>query len=665
MPEINRILVANRGEIACRIMRTARQLGYRTVAVYSEADAEARHVSMADAAVPIGKAPAAESYLNIERLIDAARLSGANAVHPGYGFLSENADFARACAAAGLTFIGPAPDAIELMGSKRLSKLAMIAAGVPCVPGYQDADQSDARLGDEAARIGYPLMVKASAGGGGRGMRLVKTAANLMESIRAARSEALSAFGSDELILERAVIEPRHIEIQVFADQHGNVVHLGERDCSVQRRHQKVIEEAPSPFVTPKLRAAMGKAAVDAARACNYTGAGTIEFLVDADGHFYFLEMNTRLQVEHPVTELVTGLDLVEWQLRVAAGEELPLKQDDICRDGWAMEARLYAEDPKSGSLPQTGKVMRWAAPTVPGIRVDHGLMTGQKIGAHYDPLLAKIVAHGRTRNEARRLLASSVEDCTLLGVVNNKAFLAAILRHEVFADGGATTAFLATEFADDPTVQASPPSLAQLALAAALFYLESGQSGGHGGGASGWRNTLNTPLTISLLSGGETYNLRLTSEAAGAGWRFGARCDGEEASVEISGDVAQRTYIAGGVLRKLRHVISNDTLWMDDADGCLTFRDVTFQPPEKTLAGGTGRIAAPMDGSIASVLVAIGDRVERGQTLAVLEAMKMEHPLTADADGVIAELAIAPGDQVRTRQSLIVVKIDDAAGQS
>ncbi|MFS2127883.1 geranyl-CoA carboxylase subunit apha, partial [Pseudomonas sp. Pseusp97] len=405
MPSFDKILIANRGEIACRVIRTAHDLGYRTVAVYSEADANARHVQLADEAVCIGPAPVGQSYLKPEAILDAAKRTGAGAVHPGYGFLSENADFARACEAAGIVFIGPGVEAIHLMGSKRLSKIAMLEAGVPCIPGYEGVDQDEATLAREAQRIGYPLMIKASAGGGGRGMRLVTRSEDLAEQLRTARSEAQNAFGSGELILEKAVVQPRHVEIQVFGDSHGHIVYLGERDCSVQRRHQKVIEEAPCPVLTEELRAAMGEAAVKAAASVNYLGAGTVEFLLDASGAFYFLEMNTRLQVEHPVTELVTGQDLVAWQIRVAEGHPLPLTQAQIQLRGHAIEVRLYAEDTGNGFLPQTGQVLRWTPPQLDGIRIDHGLREGQPVTPFYDPMLAKVIAYGATRDEARRKL--------------------------------------------------------------------------------------------------------------------------------------------------------------------------------------------------------------------------------------------------------------------
>ena len=414
--ENTKILIANRGEIACRVIRTARRLGYGTVAVYSSADAGAPHVLAADEAVLIGPPPATESYLDIAAVVEAARKTGAGAVHPGYGFLAENADFARACAAAGLVFIGPPVDAIELMGDKRAAKAKMSEADVPCVPGDVSVEQDDASLRRAAESIGYPVMIKAVAGGGGRGMRLVIDAAELDEALVSARSEAESSFGSGELLLEKAIVEPRHVELQIFGDTHGNYLHLGERDCSVQRRHQKVVEECPSPAVDDDLRLRMGATAVEAARACGYVGAGTVEFLLDREGRFYFLEMNTRLQVEHPVTELVTGFDLVEWQIRVADGEPLPVSQDAVVLTGHAIEARLYAEDPARGFLPQTGKVLVWESPRSDDIRIDHAVHAGGTISPHYDPLLAKVIAHGTTRDDARRKLSAALRDITLAG---------------------------------------------------------------------------------------------------------------------------------------------------------------------------------------------------------------------------------------------------------
>src|SRR5699024_2062130 len=409
-------------------------------------DRNARHTMLADEAVYIGPSEAAQSYLNINTIINAATMANADAIHPGYGFLSENADFAQACADNSITFIGPSAEAIALMGSKQASKAAMVAAGVPCLPGYQGEEQSDATLIKAAAEIGTPLMVKASAGGGGRGMRLITDISQLEEQIRSARQEAKSAFGDDKLIIERALLNPRHIEVQVFGDQHGNVVHLGERDCSIQRRHQKVVEEAPSPAVTPALRKALGEAAVLAAKACQYSNAGTVEFLLDEDGQFYFLEMNTRLQVEHPVTELITGQDLVAWQLLVAAGEPLPLQQEDITLTGHAIEVRLYAEDPSQQYLPQTGTISHWQPATGEGVGVDHGLHAGSELSAYYDPMLAKVIAYGSNREVARRRLIRALQHTELLALQDNRAFLEAILQQPTFTEGQATTRFLEDE---------------------------------------------------------------------------------------------------------------------------------------------------------------------------------------------------------------------------
>ena len=465
-----KVLVANRGEIAVRVIRSAQSLGYRTVAVFSEADANAPHVAIADEAICIGGAPVGESYLVADKIIAAAKKTGADAIHPGYGFLSENSAFAKDCVDAGITFIGPRPDAIDLMGSKRQSKIAMIAAGVPCIQGYEGADQNEEVLKRAAIEIGMPVMLKASAGGGGRGMRLVTDAKDLDELIKSARSEALNAFGNSELIIEKAVLQPRHIEIQVFADSYGNTVYLGERDCSVQRRHQKVVEEAPSPFVSPEMRQAMGEAAVNAAKACNYVGAGTVEFLADSEGNFYFLEMNTRLQVEHPVTELITGLDLVAMQLRVAAGDKLSITQEDVALTGHAMEVRLYAEDPGTNFIPQTGLINLWQPASGDGIRIDSGITSGQTVSSFYDPMLAKIIAYGENREEARRRLVRAVEDSHLLGIKDNRAFLAAILGNKTFIDGEATTAFIGEDFNDDASLKPLKTQTKEVALAAALF---------------------------------------------------------------------------------------------------------------------------------------------------------------------------------------------------
>ena len=653
MPALKKILIANRGEIACRIQRTAQALGYRTVAVFSDADADALHVRMADQAVNIGPAPVQQSYLNIPAILDAARRTGADAIHPGYGFLSENAEFARACQHAGITFIGPSPEAIELMGSKRLSKLAMLAAGVPCIDGYQGPEQDDATLSREAERIGYPLMIKASAGGGGRGMRLVHSAGELLEQLRTARSEALHGFGSDELILEQALIDPRHVEVQVFGDQHGHLIHLGERDCSIQRRHQKVIEEAPCPVMTTELRQAMGDAALKAGRAVNYVGAGTVEFLLDARGQFYFLEMNTRLQVEHPVTELITGLDLVAWQLHVAEGLPLPLRQEQVALNGHAMEVRLYAEDPAQGFVPQTGRIEAWELALQDGVRIDHGLIEGHAISPFYDPMLGKIIAHGATREEARRKLLRAVQDSVLLGVQSNQRLLASLLQHPQFISGEFSTGFIPSCFADHPCLHPHVPGAEELAIAAALFYHASAQA--YLAPLAGWRNNASVPLHYRI--GVEEQNWQVDLNALpDQPYRLtiGARtlqlkviqCDGRWATLDID-----------GIRQRHAYRLDAGQLWLSTRPGSLRLIDRTQALISTQASVSSGTLKAPMDGAIVDVLVSEGSLVSKGQLLVVLEAMKMEHPLKSGIDGVLKRLQVQVGDQVKNRQILLEVE--------
>ncbi len=648
MKHFHKILVANRGEIAVRVMNTARRLGYRTVAVYSEADAGALHVQVGDEAVCIGAAPVNESYLVAEKILAAAASTGADAIHPGYGFLSENSDFSRACSEAGITFIGPPEAAIELMGSKRLSKLAMLEAEVPCIPGYQGEDQTDEGLITQALEIGFPLMVKASAGGGGRGMRLVHEESELAEQIKTARSEAQNAFASGELILERAVLEPRHIEIQVFADDHGNVVYLGERDCSIQRRHQKVVEEAPSPFMDEELRVAMGEAAVNVARACDYRGAGTVEFLVDKERHFYFLEMNTRLQVEHPVTEMITGQDLVAWQILVAAGQPLPLSQQDIELNGHAVEVRLYAEDPRQGFLPQTGTVQAWHYPDREGIRVDHGIAEGQVVSPFYDPMIAKVIAWGKNREDACRKLASAVQDSTLLGLNNNKLFLQNVLRHPVFVDGEATTAFIEQHFQSDPSMDLEQPSERTLAIAALLLFT------GKNRDEQGWHNPAAANYHFRLDFADHNYDVRLSQQERA----YTVSCEESEFTLELIDLTSNKAYLsADGVRFKVDYCLQDKRLFLDDGSGHFSLEDVTHAPAASAVGEGSGDIKASMDGAIVDILVAVGDLVEAGQTLVVLEAMKMEHPLKTGISGTVAAINAAVGDQVKNKQLLAVVK--------
>ncbi|NBB58539.1 acetyl-CoA carboxylase biotin carboxylase subunit [Pseudomonas sp. ODNR1LW] len=653
MPGFSKILIANRGEIACRIQRTAQVLGYRTVAVFSDADADALHVHMADEAVNIGPAPVQQSYLNIPAIIDAARRTGADAIHPGYGFLSENAGFARACQEAAITFIGPSPEAIELMGSKRLSKLAMLDAGVPCINGYQGAEQDDATLSREAERIGYPLMIKASAGGGGRGMRLVHDAGELLAQIRTARSEALHGFGSDELILEQALIDPRHVEVQLFGDHQGNLIYLGERDCSIQRRHQKVIEEAPCPIMTAELRQAMGEAALKAGRAVNYVGAGTVEFLLDARGQFYFLEMNTRLQVEHPVTELITGLDLVAWQLHVAEGLPLALRQEQVLISGHAMEVRLYAEDPAQGFVPQTGRIASWEPALQSGVRIDHGLTQGQHVSPFYDSMLGKIIAHGATREEARRKLLRAVQDSVLLGLPSNQRLLAGLLQHPQFVSGEFSTGFIATHFADHACLQAHVPSAETLAIAAALFYHGSARI--HPAALAGWRNNASVPLHYRIGLEGQDWPVQLNT-VPGQPYRIQVatqmlnlnviECDGRWATLEID-----------GIRQRHAYRLEAGRLWLFTRPGSLQLVDRTQAPVRSQANVSCGTLKAPMDGAVIDVLVSEGSKVSKGQLLVVLEAMKMEHPLKAGIDGVLKRLQVQIGDQVKNRQILLEVE--------
>jgi len=621
-----KILVANRGEIAWRVMRTAKAMGYRTVAVYSDADREAPHVAFADEAVRIGPPPVAESYLSIDRILEAAHKSGADAIHPGYGFLSENDAFATACEKAGLLFIGPPPAAIAAMGNKAAAKRRMIDAGVPCVPGYQGADQSDANLEKEARKIGLPVMVKAAAGGGGRGMRLVERDGDLLEAIRTARAEAESAFGSGELILEKAVVDARHVEIQVFADAHGNVIHLGERDCSVQRRHQKVIEEAPSPAVNADLRARMGAAAVAAARTIGYRGAGTVEFLLAGDGAFYFLEMNTRLQVEHSVTEAITGQDLVAWQLRVAAGERVPFTQEQVRLEGHAIEVRLYAEDAYAGFLPQTGRIDVWRPASGPGVRIDHGMKDGLAISPFYDPMIAKVIARGATREEARARLIKALRDTVVLGPITNRHFLIRLLEHPEFAAGKATTAFLTKHAFPAPEV-----SEHQWKLAASLLWRQSAER--YRPALRGWRNSNPEPTPIKLAVGDKERTINVTPD-------------------DVVGDVVPF------------HIDGNDIVV--DLDGLTArFTDKTYAPPATAAAGSDGKLRASMDGRIVAIRVAAGDTVVRGQTLVVLEAMKIQHQLKAALDAKVESIQVREGQQVANRTVLVTMASDAAAADA
>ncbi|WP_220137359.1 ATP-binding protein [Streptomyces himalayensis] len=642
------VLVANRGEIAVRVIRTLRALGVRSVAVFSDADADARHVREADTAVRIGPPPASESYLSVERLLDAARRTGAQAVHPGYGFLAENAAFAQACADAGLVFIGPPASAIELMGDKIRAKETVRAAGVPVVPGSSGSGLTDAQLAEAAREIGMPVLLKPSAGGGGKGMRLTRVESALLDEIAAARREARASFGDDTLLVERWIDRPRHIEIQVLADGHGHVIHLGERECSLQRRHQKIIEEAPSVLLDEKTRAAMGEAAVQAARSCGYRGAGTVEFIVPGEdpSSYFFMEMNTRLQVEHPVTELTVsigpadaggGLDLVEWQLRIAAGEHLPYAQEDIRLVGHAVEARICAEDPSRGFLPSGGTVLALHEPQGDGVRTDSGLSEGTEVGSLYDPMLSKVIAHGPDRATALRRLRAALAGTVTLGVQTNAGFLRRLLAHPAVVAGDLDTGLVERE-TDALVDQAVPDEVYEAAAAGRQAALEPQ--------GEGWTDPFSVPN----------------------GWRLG----GEPAPVrhwlQIPG-LEPVEYVARGThtvepdrvtvtLDGIRHTFHRAGDWLGRDGDVWHVRD--HDPVAAALTGaalsGADSLTAPMPGTVTVVKVAVGDEVTAGQSLLVVEAMKMEHVISAPHAGTVRELDVAPGSTVAMDQVLAVV---------
>jgi geranyl-CoA carboxylase alpha subunit len=662
MTTFRNILIANRGEIAMRVMRSAKSLGYKTIAVYSEADRDAPHVQFADDAALIGPGPVAESYLDMSRILKAAKETGAEAIHPGYGFLSENAEFAKACENAGLVFIGPTGESIELMGNKAAAKRRMIDAGVLCVPGYEGEDQSEMALQTAARDIGYPLMVKAAAGGGGRGMRLVFAEQDLQTALETARSEARNAFGSGELILEKALVRPRHVEVQVFADTHGNVIHLGERDCSVQRRHQKVVEEAPCPIMTPELRARMGAAAVEASRSINYRGAGTVEFLLDEQGEFYFLEMNTRLQVEHPVTEMITGLDLVAMQISVAEGNPLGITQEEVTLSGHAIEVRLYAEDPAQDFLPVTGTVELWAPTKDESVRVDSGIATGQEISPFYDPLLAKIITWGETRQIARNRLVDALKGTTLFGTTTNNKFLIDVLERETFKEGQATTAFIEEEF-ETAQLDNSPLSLQEAGVAAVLQYINEREAAVaaslginselHNWGSSG-------KLVTRYVYAGTDQELDLTVVPQGATTYIVSigeaqltveilKINGIEALVAVDGRRNGVRFLCPlpGIIYL---AIEGRTLTLRNEVACAGLLEEV---------GGGGRIVAPMHGALLEVFVKVGDVVEKETRLAVLEAMKMQHQILAEVNGTVTGIHAAAGTQVAADDLLIEIEVE------
>jgi 3-methylcrotonyl-CoA carboxylase alpha subunit len=651
-----KILIANRGEIACRVARTARRMGVRSVAVYSDADAGALHVEVCDEAYRLGPPPPRESYLCGDKIIAIARRAGAQAIHPGYGFLSENADFAAAVAAAGLVFIGPPPAAIRAMGSKSESKTIMGRAGVALVPGYHGADQDDALLRREADAIGYPVLIKASAGGGGKGMRVVSRAEDFAAALTAARREAQASFGDEAMLIEKYLSEPRHIEMQVFADMHGACVHLFERDCSVQRRHQKIIEEAPAPGMTTARRAEMGAAAIAAAKAIGYVGAGTVEFIAEASGgRFYFMEMNTRLQVEHPVTEMITGLDLVEWQLRVAAGEPLPRPQAEIAISGHAIEARIYAEDPDRGFLPSTGRISHLSSPSVSDhVRIDSGVRSGDEVSRFYDPMLAKLIAWGGDRYEALRRLAGALAQYRVVGVATNVAFLQRLITHPSFVDAQLDTGLIARH-QNELFPLVSPPSARTLATAAlAEISLLSEQAARVAATSPDpyspwhaiegwWLNSEQHGIELTYLVREAEYPVSVRR----AGDRWAIEGLGKSMSASVTGGAECLSVVLDGEHFTAQVVASGDErhIFCGSEHHRMALVDPLAHAGEELREGG--HLTAPMSGAIVAVLVKAGDEVARGAPLLILEAMKMEHTIAAPRDGTVAELLFAPGDQV------------------
>jgi propionyl-CoA carboxylase alpha chain len=648
---MQKLLVANRGEIAARVMRTAHALGISTVAVHSDPDAAAPFVALADEAVRLpGEAPA-DTYLRGDLVLAAARATGADAIHPGYGFLSENAGFARDCAAAGVTFVGPSPEAIAAMGSKVEAKVLMEAAGVPVLPGATITEGAD--LAAVGARIGFPLLVKAAFGGGGRGMRVVRAPDELAGAVDGARREAASAFGDGTVFLERFVVDPRHVEVQIVGDTHGTVVHLFERECSIQRRYQKIVEEAPSPAVGEALRAELGAAAVAAGKALGYTGVGTVEFVLDRDGAFHFLEVNTRLQVEHPVTELVTGLDLVEVQLRVAEGDPLPEPVTAARIDGHAIEARLYAEDVPAGFLPATGTLRRFRIEPSPGIRVDAGVADGSVVGTAYDPMLAKVIAHGPTRADAARRLARALTGAHLHGVTTNRDLLVAILREPEFLAGGTDTGYLGRH----PEVVRGllGHGLRARAAAAALARQAENREAARVLGTlpSGWRNVGGAPQRVGYAVGEETVEVSYRLGRDG----LRVTVDGEPLDARLVSDAPDLVELeVGGVRRAYAVHRAGGVAYVDGPDGSAALAEVPrFADPNAVAHAGS--LLAPMPGGVVRVLAEAGAAVTAGQPLMVLEAMKMEHTVVAPVDGVLREIGISPGDQVDTGQVLAVVE--------
>ena len=653
------ILIANRGEIACRIIRTAKAMGFRTIAVYSDADSHTPHVKIADQAVNIGPAPVGESYLVVDKILAAAKETNAGAIHPGYGFLSENADFAKACKKHGLVFIGPEPDAIDLMGDKAKAKRRMIKAGVPCIPGYQGKKQDDMTLIAESKKIGFPIMVKAAAGGGGRGMRFVDNPKQLLNAIKDARSEAANAFGSDVLILEKAIQQPRHVEIQIFADKYGNTIHLGERDCSVQRRHQKVLEEAPCPIMTPVLREKMGAAAVKAAKDIGYVGAGTVEFMLETSGQFYFLEMNTRLQVEHPVTEMITGLDLVALQIRVARGETIDLAQDDIKLTGHAIEARLYAEDPAQDFLPATGLINLWEPASTDGIRIDSGIETGGEVSPFYDPMIAKINAHGQTREEARLKLITALKRTALFGVKTNKAFLIDALAHPVFASGKAKTHFINEYFPPSTLMDAQLSHTDAITAAIVQFLLSRDTSLRHARSVPAQLMNWSSATKIVTPYQYGDLNILITPLR---GSEYLAAIEDRDFKVSVIEHGPNHIKLIIDGKRVSANFYSQNPAKLDISINSRTFNltnaNAIIRRSEDT--AGAGSIMAPMHGALLEVFVKPGENVTKGQRLAIIEAMKMQHEILAEINGKISAIHVKAGIHIAADTLMIEIEEEE-----
>jgi len=652
---IQKILIANRGEIARRIMRTCRKMGIATVAVYSDADAEMPFVDEADEAIRLGPAPSAESYLRIDKILEAAAFTNSDAIHPGYGFLSENAGFAEACGHAGVTFIGPTPDAIRAMGSKREAKALVEKAGVPVIPGYDGSNQDPKVLAEEAIKIGFPVLLKASAGGGGKGMKRVRQASELPDAIASAAREGQSSFGDGTLLVEQYIEDPRHVEIQILGDCHGNLIHLNERECSIQRRHQKIIEETPSTALDPALRNRMGEAAVRCGKAIGYTNAGTVEFILAPDRSFYFLEVNTRLQVEHPVTECVTGLDLVEEQILVAQGEVLRTAQEAVRFEGAAIEVRLYAEDPAAGFLPQSGRVVDWDVPAAEGLRVDSGVEAGSEVGIHYDPMLAKIITSAESRPVALQRMRRALRSLSVQGVTTNRDFLLQVLDHPAFIAGEIDTHFIDRHLQDELGDRVLEPDQQRAAMAAALAEQQrrDGRRVLVPGIPSGWRNNYHTPQWCEYVVGDR--DLRVSYRHLGDN-QFNVWVGEEERSVRVASWEAPMLTLEEGSHRwRARVSFDGDRTYVHSSHFSLGLqRKPRF--PDKSKEIPAGGCIAPMPGKVVELRVAEGDSVKAGQVLLIMEAMKMEHTVTAPQDGTVAQVSVAAGDQVDADALLIVV---------